>query len=51
MGESVKIIDTTFEKNNGKISFKNELEKINKEAENAVRSGYVHIILTDKDFS
>ena len=51
MGESVKIIDTTFEKNNGKISFKNELEKINKEAENAVRSGYVHIILTDKEFS
>ena len=51
MGKSVKIIDTTFEKNNGKISFKNELEKINKEAENAVRSGYVHIILTDKDFS
>ena len=51
MGESVKIIDTTFEKNNGNISFKNELEKINKEAENAVRSGYVHIILTDKEFS
>ena len=51
MKDSVKIIDTTFEKNNENISFKSELEKINKEAENAVRSGYVHIILTDKDFS
>ena len=51
MGESVKIIDTTFEKNTENISFKNELDKINKEAEHAVRSGYVHIILTDKDFS
>ncbi len=51
MGESVKIIDTTFEKNNKNISFKKELDKINKEAEHAVRSGYVHIILTDKEFS
>ena len=51
MDKSVKIIDTTFEKDNENISFKNELDKINKEAENAVRSGYVHIILTDKDFS
>jgi len=31
--------------------FNNELERVNKEAENAVRSGYVHIILTDKEFS
>jgi glutamate synthase (NADPH/NADH) large chain len=51
MGDSVKIIDTTFEKNNGTISFKNELERINKKAENAVRSGYIHIILTDKKIS
>ena len=51
MGESVKIIDTTFNKNNEKISFKIELERINKEAEIAVRSGYVHIILTDKEIS
>ena len=51
MGESVKIIDTTFEKNTENISFKNELDKINKEAEHAVRSGYVHIILTDKELS
>lgn len=51
MGKTVKLIDTTFEKNNGNISFKNELERINKEAEKVVRSGYVHIILTDKEIS
>jgi len=51
MGKSVKIIDTTFKKNNEKTFFKIELERINKEAENAVRSGYVHLILTDKEAS
>ena len=51
MGDSVKIIDTTFEKNNGNFSFKKELDRINKESEKAVRSGYIHIILTDKEIS
>ena len=51
MGINVKIIDTTFEKKNGNISYKKELNRINKEAEEAVRSGYIHLILTDKNLS
>ena len=51
MGDKVKIIDTTFEKLNEKISYKDELNRINSEAENAVRSGFVHLILTDKSIS
>ena len=37
MQNSVKIIDTTIDLNSKKISFKEELDRINKEAEEAVR--------------
>ena len=52
MKDEVKIIDTTMDiQKLILISFKSELDRINKESEEAVRSGYVHIILTDKSLS
>ncbi len=51
MKNSVKIIDTTLNLKQENISFKQKLNDINKKAELAVRSGYVHIILTDKELS
>ena len=51
MGEDVQIIDTTIDLTKEPMSFDVALEKINKEAEHAVRSGFVHIILTDKNLS
>ncbi len=51
MKDKVKIIDTTMDIQQENYHFKKELDRINKEAEEAVRSGYVHIILTDKSLS
>ena len=51
MKETVKIIDTTMNLNSENYSFERELKRINMEAEEAVRSGFVHIILTDKFLS
>ena len=51
MGDKVIVLDTTIDLNIKKISFKEKLQQINKEAEQAVRAGYVHIILTDKALS
>ena len=51
MKDTVKIIDTTMNLNQKNYSFKKELERINEEAEEAVRAGLVHIILTDKELS
>ncbi len=51
MKDKVQIIDTTMDLNDEKNNFKKELDRINKEAEDAVRSGFVHIILTDKKLS
>ena len=51
MGNSVKVIDTTINLKEDKMSFDLSLQRINKEAEEAVRSGFVHIILTDKALS
>ena len=51
MKNTVKIIDTTMDLNEPNNSFENTLEKINLESEQAVREGYVHIILTDKNLS
>ncbi|MDC0195052.1 glutamate synthase large subunit [Alphaproteobacteria bacterium] len=51
MKSDVKIIDTTMGLENKNSSFKSELIRINKESEEAVRSGFVHIILTDKALS
>jgi len=51
MKDTVKIINTTMSLDKEGCSFRVELNKINKEAEEAVRSGFVHIILTDKSLS
>ena len=51
MKNTVKIIDTTMDINEPNNSFENTLEKLNLESEQAVREGYVHIILTDKNLS
>ena len=51
MKDSVIIIDTTMNLINRNCNFSNGLERINKEVEEAVRSGFVHIILTDKALS
>jgi glutamate synthase (NADPH/NADH) large chain len=51
MKGAVKIIDTTMSLITKNIGFKNELDRINNEAEEAVRSGFIHIILTDKALS
>jgi glutamate synthase (NADPH/NADH) large chain len=51
MKDAVKIIDITIDLNIGHLSFKEKIDEINKEVEEAVRSGFVHIILTDKELS
>ena len=51
MKDTVKIIDTTMNINDENNSFEKTLELLNKEAEEAVREGYIHIILTDKNLS
>ena len=51
MKDSVKIIDTTMDKTNPENNFEIEISRINREAEQAVREGYVHIILSDKEMS
>ncbi|MBI05055.1 MAG: glutamate synthase large subunit [Pelagibacteraceae bacterium] len=51
MKDSVKIIDTTMDIKNIDNSFEKTLYSINQKAEQAVREGYTHIILTDKELS
>ena len=51
MKNTVKIIDTTMDLDEPNNSFEKTLEKLNLESEQAVREGYVHIILTDKNLS
>ena len=51
MKDTVKIIDTTMDKTNTENNFETEILRINLEAEQAVREGYVHIILSDKEMS
>ncbi|MDC3178812.1 glutamate synthase large subunit, partial [Pelagibacteraceae bacterium] len=51
MKDTVKIIDTTMDKTNLENNFETEISRINQEAEHAVREGYVHIILSDKEMS
>ena len=51
MKGDVKIIDTTMNLLHENSGFKKNLDRINLEAEEAVRSGYVHLILTDKFLS
>ena len=51
MKDTVKILDATMDINNTNNSFENSLIHLNHQAENAVREGYVHIILSDKNLS
>ena len=51
MKNTIKTIDTTMNLAIEGNNFSKELERINKESEEAVRSGLVHIILTDKFLS
>jgi len=48
VGEESAIIDCTFSINDGDDSLRRELQRINRDAEDAVRRGAVHLILTDE---
>ena len=51
MNTTVKIIDTTMDTSDQNINFETTLNRLNLEAEEAVREGYIHIILSDKNLS
>jgi glutamate synthase (NADPH/NADH) large chain len=51
MKETAARIDCTFDANGGDGALKEALNRIRREAEDAVRGGCVHVILSDKDVS
>ena len=51
MKDTVKILDTTMNITDPNNSFEKSLLDLNRQAEEAVREGYVHIILSDKNLS
>jgi len=51
LGNSVKIISTTFNREKRKENLKKSLASINKVAESAIKNGIRHLILTDKTIS
>ena len=51
MKDTVKILDTTMDITNSNNNFEKSLSDLNRQAEEAVREGYVHIILSDKNLS
>ncbi len=51
MKDTVKILDTTMDLTDENNSFEKSLMELNKQAEEAVREGYIHIILSDKHLS
>ena len=51
MNSTAKIIDTTMDTSDQNINFETTLNRLNLEAEEAVREGYIHIILSDKNLS
>ena len=51
MKDTVKILDTTMDVIDKNNSFESSLIDLNRQAEDAVREGYVHIILSDKSLS
>ena len=51
MKNTVKILDTTMDLTDENNSFEKSLMELNNQAEEAVREGYVHIILSDKNLS
>jgi len=51
MGDSCQVIDCTFDGNEGPDALSNGLRRIRDEAENAVRGGCAHLILSDLNTS
>ena len=51
MKDTVKVLDTTLDITDPNNNFEKKLIHLNRQAEEAVREGYVHIILTDKNLS
>ncbi|MCW0180590.1 MAG: glutamate synthase large subunit [Zavarzinia sp.] len=51
MGDSVAEIDCTFPADGGTDALRNAVARIRQEAEDAVRQGYGHLILTDEKIS
>ena len=49
MGEYARIIDCTFGPADGETAIRDGIRRIREEAEDAVRSGAVHLVLTDED--
>ncbi|MDP2698864.1 glutamate synthase large subunit [Thalassospira sp.] len=51
MGQTAVEIDTTFDINGGKTALRDAITRIQQEAEEAVRGGALHVILTDEGIS
>jgi glutamate synthase (NADPH/NADH) large chain len=51
MKDTVKVLDTTMDITDPNNNFEKALLDLNRQAEEAVREGYVHIILSDKNLS
>ena len=51
MKDTVKVLDTTMDVTDPNNNFEKLLSDLNRQAEEAVREGYVHIILSDKNLS
>ncbi|MBO6769976.1 glutamate synthase large subunit [Thalassospira sp. GO-4] len=51
MGDTAVEIDTTFDINGGQSALRDAISRIQREAEEAVRGGALHIILTDEAIS
>ncbi|MXP62063.1 glutamate synthase large subunit [Roseomonas sp. M0104] len=49
MGDTVAVVDCTFVVANGEAGLRRALERIRREAEEGVRSGCAHVILTDEN--
>jgi glutamate synthase (NADPH/NADH) large chain len=48
MGESVRVVDCTFPATEGEAGLRRAIERARREAEEGVRSGCAHVILTDE---
>ena len=51
MGRSACVVDCTFDKSTGESGLRASIERIRREAEEGVRAGRTHVILTDESFS
>src|SRR5690606_6119773 len=48
MGETAVLVDCTFDPNDGEHALRDAIERIRRQAEDAVRGGAEHVILTDE---